>query len=128
MTSLLEPPDHLCSCDFIRLFTHFFAIIFVRVYREKLFFLFSSCFTREKLEEKEKSRVFSSFCVFFRELKTHFPSFLLIFIETMTKTSSEVQQQGDRIIKTTTTEGERSVKKITREFFFKKIFRKLIFF
>lgn len=51
--------------------------------------------------------------MFFRRNKksrveAHFPSFL-IFTETMTKTSSEVQQQGDRIIKTTTTEGERLV-------------------
>jgi hypothetical protein len=35
-----------------------------------------------------------------------FHLFFLISSETMTKTSSEVQQQGDRIIKTTTTEGE----------------------
>lgn len=36
-----------------------------------------------------------------------FQNISFIFTETMTKTSSEVQQKGDKIIKTTTTEGMR---------------------
>lgn len=77
--------DLICSL----FYTLFFAFIFVRIYKRKFL-------------QKKENRVFPrsaswiSFSI----------SALFIFTETMTKTSSEVQQQGDKIIKTTTTEGK----------------------
>ena len=59
------------------------------------------------LRIREEKDDFFFFINFDNETKNlTFPQFSFIFTEAMTKTSSEVQQQGDRIIKTTTTEGE----------------------
>lgn len=104
---------HLSSCVLIPsicspFYTNFFLCFYIcENLSEKNLFSFSF------FKKERKSRVFSP-------LKTHFPSFLLIFTETMTKTSSEVQQKGDRIIKTTTTEGER---RAWKDFNFQKVWK-----